>query len=1102
MGPRLYNLFPTLAGPISQWPAHFDRIAAMGFDWIYVNPIHETGGSGSLYAVSDYYRLNPLLRGSDPRSDDEIVRDGVAAAAARGLSTMFDLVINHTANDSPLTRERPAWYARASDGSIEAPSAVDPDDPSKITVWGDLAELDFSERHERAEMIAYFSGVVRHYIALGVRGFRCDAAYKVPSAVWSELIADARELDATVVFAAETLGCSVEEVSQLGDAGFDYLFNSSKWWDFRASWLLEQYEQFRHIAPSIAFPESHDTPRLAAELAGRTPEEIEAEYRFRYLFAAFFSSGVMIPMGFEFGFERNLDVVNTRPEHWEKPRFDLTSFVADVNAMKAALPALNEEGAERLLGAATNGSGAVALLRYAASTAGAAVAVFNPHAASIATIEAAPLVDALDGAPLDVTPHAETKRTLAFDARIDLLPLEVRVFARGDALPRATAREGGSDVMESTAHERDIFRCVAIENVTPQIDGGRHPIKRIVGDTVTVEADVFREGHDKLRAVLLSRISGAPGWNETPLVALANDRYTGTFEADRVTTYEYAIEAWPDAFETWRSDARKKRDAAQQLAVEILEGRALVAAARDRAQGALRSDLDAVLADFDSLAGDDARAETLLAESLATLVARAPDRTHATRSATLRVVVERRAAQFAAWYEFFPRSAGSVLGVHGTFADAELRLPAIRDMGFDIVYLPPIHPIGHSFRKGRNNTLDPLPTDPGSPWAIGNETGGHTAVEPALGTIADFDRFVATARANDLEVALDYALQCSPDHPFVKEHPEWFVVRPDGTIKYAENPPKKYQDIVNFDWYGPHASEIWDALRDIVLFWSERGVRVFRVDNPHTKPFAFWEWMIASVRAAYPGTIFLAEAFTRPKVMNELAKVGFSQSYTYFTWRNTKAELTEFVREFAYTEMAEFYRPNLWPNTPDILSPYLHAGRPAFIIRLVLAATLSSAYGIYSGYELCENEALPGTEEYANSEKYEIRVRDWDAPENIVAEIAQLNRIRRANPALHDWRNVTFYRADDDQVLFYGKRAGDNLLLIAVNLDPLAATDPLLWLPTGDLGIADDEPYHVEELLGATRHVWRGSPHRWRLDPTTNPAAIFRLTLPKAAATP
>jgi len=445
----------------------------------------------------------------------------------------------------------------------------------------------------------------------------------------------------------------------------------------------------------------------------------------------------------------------------------------------------------------------------------------------------------------------------------------------------------------------------------------------------------------------------------------------------------------------------------------------------------------------------------------------------------------------------FPRSQGTQPGVHGTFADAAKRLPEIAGLGFDVVYLPPIHPIGRAFRKGKNNTLDPLPTDPGSPWAIGNENGGHTSVEPALGTLADFDAFVSAARANGLEVALDYALQCSPNHPFLAQHPEWFTVRPDGTIKYAENPPKKYQDIVNFNWYGPHAPALWGALRDIVLFWISHGVRVFRVDNPHTKPFAFWEWMIADVRSKFPETLFLAEAFTRPKVMNELAKRGFSQSYTYFTWRTTKAELTAYATQLARSDMAQFYRPSFWPNTPDILPPFLQSGgRPAFVIRLVLAATLSSLYGIYSGYELCENAALPGREEYADSEKYEIKVRDWNAPGNIKAEIGRLNAIRRNNPALQDWRNVRFYRADDDAVLFYGKRTGGNVVFVAVNLDPFAAHDPLLWFPTGEYGIADDEPYALEELLGSTKHEWRGSAHRWRLDPQINPAAVFRLELP------
>ena len=1089
MGPRVYNLFPTLAGPLTAWPEHFDRIAAMGFDWVYVNPIHATGGSGSLYAVSDYYALNPLLRGDDGRSDDELLRATVAAASERGLALMLDLVINHTANDSPLTTAHPAWYVRNADGSLAAPSATDPDDPDKITVWGDLAALDYAERPERAEIVAYVAGVVRHYLGLGFRGFRCDAAYQVPGDVWAAIVAAARAQSPGTVFAAETLGCTLEDVEQLGIAGFDFLFNSSKWWDFRASWLLEQYEAFRHIAPSIAFPESHDTPRLAAELAGRSDAEIEAEYRFRYLFAAFFSSGVMMPMGYEFGFERKLDVVTTRPEDWEEPRFDLTRFVTGVNAMKAALPVLNEEGAERAL--APGDDGAVTLVRSAASASGAAVAVLNPRADAVAAVDATTLLEALDGVALDVTPQAP-KRAVADGERIELQPLEMRVFTRG-AERETRHRTNGS----ARSDPRADARVAVIEAVAPQLDGGRHPIKRVVGDRVDVTADVFREGHDAVAAALLYREAGAERFREAPFELVENDRFAGHFTVDRVATYEYAIEAWPDAFATWRHDVARKREASQSLAVEILEGLALLVAAHGRASGSTRAQLGAAIRDVEARPSDDARAEILLGETLAELAARAPDRSRATRSPILRVDVDRREARFSAWYELFPRSQGTQPGVHGTFADAARRLGDIRAMGFDVVYLPPIHPIGRAFRKGRDNRLDPLPTDPGSPWAIGNESGGHTAVEPALGTIEDFDRFVAAARANNLEVALDYALQCSPDHPLVSARPEWFTVRPDGTIKYAENPPKKYQDIVNFNWFGAHAPALWDALRDVVLFWIGHGVRIFRVDNPHTKPFAFWEWMIADVRARHPETIFLAEAFTRPKVMNELAKIGFSQSYTYFTWRNTKAELTEYATQLATTEMAEFYRPNFWPSTPDILTPYLQTGgRAAFVIRLVLAATLASAYGLYSGYELCENAGLPGREEYAGSEKYEIKVRDWDAPGNIKAEIARVNRIRREHPALQDWRNVTFYRADDDAVIFYGKRAGDDVVLVAVNLDPFAAHDPVLWLPTGDYGIADDQPYEVEELLGATQQTWRGSPHRWRLDPQINPAAIFRLRVP------
>ena len=1103
MGVRIYNLFPTLAGPVARWTEHLDRIAAMRFDWIFINPFHAPGGSGSLYAVADYYRLNPLLRDGETADDDTLLRDFVAAARERGISVMMDLVINHTANDGPLVSERPGWYRHDASGAIVSPSAVDPGDPAHVTVWGDLAELDYRARPERAALVRYFADVARHYAQLGIGGFRCDAAYQVPGDVWSDIIAAVRAVRPAAFFAAETLGCTLEQVAQLDGAGFDALFNSSKWWDFEAPWLLEQYNAFRHIAPSIAFPESHDTPRLGTELGERTTDRIEAEYRFRYLFAATFSSGVMMPMGYEFGFSRAFDVVRTRPEDWEKPRFDISAFVAEVNAMKAALPTLGVEGAEHRIELGDDAP--VALLREGGVELGDVLTLLNPDAGAVRGAELADVERALGSPAQEVTPEPGSRP--APNGRIELAPLSARIFVRASAASgggrkkRPVAPHSGPPPFVAPVDARAEASVVVIEHVRPQLDEGRHPIKRVVGDRVDVTADIFREGHDAIDGVVLYRERGAPAWREAPLRYVENDVWIGSFVVERNARYEYTLEAWPDFYGSWHHDTVLKRDAKQTIGLELREGRELLDEARARATGASARRFDALVRELDAAQDDAARAVLMLADETLALARSSPDRALATRyGPALEIICDRRAASFAAWYEMFPRSQGTQPGVHGTFADAAKRLPAIRAMGFDVVYLPPIHPIGHAFRKGKNNTLDVTPDDPGSPWAIGNENGGHTAIEPRLGTFDDFERFVAAARANNLEVALDYALQCSPDHPYLKEHPEWFTRRPDGTIKYAENPPKKYQDIVNFNWFGPHAKALWDELRDVVEFWIARGVRTFRVDNPHTKPFAFWAWMIADVQSRHPATIFLAEAFTRPKLMNELAKLGFTQSYTYFTWRTTKAELTDYLGELTQTEMAEFYRPNFFANTPDILPIFLQSGGcAAFRIRLLLAATLSSVYGIYSGFELCENAALPHREEYLNSEKYEIRVRDWDAPGNIAADIARINRVRRENRALHDWRNVRFYRADDDAVLFYGKVSGDNVVFVAVNLDPFVARETTLWFPTGDLGLSDEDPYLVEELLeGAAGVQWRGSPHGVRLDPQRNPAAIYRLRIPRA----
>jgi starch synthase (maltosyl-transferring) len=639
---------------------------------------------------------------------------------------------------------------------------------------------------------------------------------------------------------------------------------------------------------------------------------------------------------------------------------------------------------------------------------------------------------------------------------------------------------------------------LVIEGVSPAIDGGRHPVKRVVGDVVTVGADVYKDGHEVLSARVAFLPPDEREWSYAPMrYDEAEDRWSGSFTVDRIGRWSFAVEAWANVFATWRSELRKKLAAGYDVSSELLEGAALVSAAARRARGAARSRLGetAVRLRDRSLSAAE-RAEAGSAAEVVELMEEYGEKVVTRHERDFAVIVDREAARFAAWYEMFPRSQATVPGRHGTFADAERRLADLAELGFDVVYLPPIHPIGHTHRKGPNNSLESRPDDVGSPWAIGDESGGHTAVHPALGTIGDFDRFVRAAKALGMEVALDYALQCSPDHPWLREHPDWFPVRPDGTIKYAENPPKKYEDIVPLDFWCEDRAALWTACRDVVLFWIEHGVKTFRVDNPHTKPFAFWEWMIDDVKRAYPDVVFLSEAFTRPKRMKGLAKLGFTQSYTYFTWRNTPAEIREYLTELTHTEMVEYFRGNLFVNTPDILHEFLQkGGRPAFLVRLLLAATLSPLYGMYSGFELCEATPLrPGSEEYLNSEKFEVRVRDGHAPGNLRAEIAKLNHIRRENPALRLYANLSFHHSENEQILFYRRSAPANDLLIAVNVDPHHAQATMVHVPLEALGLGYDEGYLVEDLLTGARYGWRGSRNYVRLDPAVGQGGhVFRL---------
>jgi starch synthase (maltosyl-transferring) len=636
---------------------------------------------------------------------------------------------------------------------------------------------------------------------------------------------------------------------------------------------------------------------------------------------------------------------------------------------------------------------------------------------------------------------------------------------------------------------------IIIEKVDPEVDSGRYPIKREVGDRLEVSADIFKEGHDVLAAVLRYRTINETTWHEAAMSHVDNDRWSGHFDLQENTRYLYTIGAFTNTFESWRQEVTKKSQAGERIESELLEGRALVEGAAKRATGQDKARLNELLKQWRSSDTQEAQLAVALSEELAQLVERHQERTAWTvYDRELKVVVDRVRARYGAWYEIFPRSQGTIPGKGSTFQECEQRLPAIKAMGFDVLYLTPVHPIGRTNRKGKNNSLTPIPTDPGSPYAIGNEQGGHDAVEPSLGTIADFDRFEKAVRAQGMELAMDFAINCSPDHPYVKEHPEWFAHRPDGTIKYAENPPKKYQDIYNVDFYCKDWFGLWNEMKRVILFWADHGVKIFRVDNPHTKPVAFWEWLIREVQDRHPDAIFLSEAFTRPKMMKVLAKAGFTQSYTYFTWRNFKQELTDYLIELSRSEMKEYFRPNFFTNTPDILPEILQqGGRPAFKFRLVLAATLSPSYGIYSGYEVCENRALPGKEEYLDSEKYEITVWDWDRPGHIVDYVTLLNRIRQENPALHELENLEFYESSNDQVLFYGKSTVDkkNSVLVAVNLSPFQSQDAHLRIPIAALGIKPDETYQLHNMITDQRDLMIGDSYILRLDPQVEPAAIF-----------
>jgi len=976
------------------------------------------------------------------------LRDLAQSLSTAGLGVFLDVDLGALPLEHPLVQAHPDAFAIRP--ITEELASIDPRRRAAASGQARMRRRTV----ETALLLDWAASTLGEAFGAGVRGVRFLSPAGFEPAFWTALTERVGATAMEATFIAATAGLDRPSVVALDGCGFDYLTSSLAWWDARAPWLIEEYEALRRIAPLIA--DFGDT----AEGAPRVQASPAAYARSLHLAAAM-GAGAIVPM-------------NGTAEGGDLPILAEAMRAANRQTVELA----GFDGEMRLLTGA--GSPATALLRAAGPDLRAAdtalLVLVNPdldRPASFSSADLGPL-GAMFGPYARIDGEGEPFAPLE--------PGQVRLLTAGRQTPILIASKGGKAGAKAAAEAPRI----AIEALSPSVDGGRFAVKRTAGDPVVVEADIFADGHEQLAAELLWRPVDAEDWRPVRMEPLGNDRWRAEFTPERMGRHLFAVEAWVDRFGGLRRDFAKKLAAGVAGSVDVQEAMMQVQAARDRSGAGLRLALGEMLADLDA-ANEAAKAELLLSPDLARLMDRADARPFSVRGELQALDAERLGARFASWYELFPRSQTDDPARHGTFDDVIARLPAVRAMGFDVVYFPPIHPIGRKNRKGRNNSLTAGPDDPGSPYAIGSEEGGHDAVHPELGGLEGFERLIAAARQQGLEVALDFAIQCAPDHPWLKQHPGWFDYRPDGTIKYAENPPKTYEDIVNVDFYKPDSVPgLWLALRDAVLFWAERGVRLFRVDNPHTKPLPFWAWMIADVRGRYPDAVFLAEAFTRPKVMYRLAKVGFSQSYTYFTWRHTKAELTDYLVELTTTAPKEFFRPHFFVNTPDI--------NPYFLIRAALAATLSGLFGVYSGFELLEADPVPGKEEYKDSEKYEIKPRDWNQPGNIIAEITRLNAIRKANPALQTHLGVIFYKAFNDSVLYFGKAtaAKADMVLVAVNLDPHNPQAFDFEIPLWEWGLPDDGALEVEDLLRDSRFTWRGKVQRMTLTPD-QPYAIWRV---------
>ncbi|MBB4008590.1 alpha-1,4-glucan--maltose-1-phosphate maltosyltransferase [Allorhizobium taibaishanense] len=1071
--PKIYYVHPLLLRGMDDWQETFRHARALGFDTILSAPLFSRVPGASVFVTQSFDELDPALDLTGPA--DDRLREFVEAARAEGLQLMLDIVIDKVA---------------VQEGSGDADRR--PLDPRLSPIFAGSRQVNFDDGEERDRHLSDWRSRIARFSAAGIAGFRCLGLDAAPASFCAELIRSA----GSARFFAWTPGMGFEARRALDSAGFAGSFSSFAWWDLQEPWFPEEYEVQRRLGPQIVFPEAPFARRVAH---GTESREIVERKALRALHLASTLGPLMVPMGFEFGTPHSLDPMHGDGQGLRGLRqqgsFDLSAAVRATNAEASQAFA---GGPMRLI--TKVGSTGSALLQSDREDLRVAervrVVAFNRDLRRAAT---APLnaVRELASAFLPLSPlgRDEGDSTSKFGVPDTgrLGPGALAVLTGSRAKP--ILLNPSISAVDAAASPR-----LAIERIDPAVDEGRFPVKRIVGDTVTVEADIFGDGHDPLSAALRWRTLDSATWQDVPMQLIGNDRWRGQFTLSRLGRHEFAVEAWRNPFAIFHYELSKKHEARLDLRLELQEGLNLLRQARaalgEASSGDVAGELDRLINRIEQ-SPENQKTQLLLDSQTFALMARADQRPFKLSSQPIPVDAERLEAGFASWYELFPRSQSGDPQRHGTFADVAKRLPAIRAMGFDVIYFPPIHPIGQTNRKGRNNSLKAGLGDPGSPYAIGSEQGGHDAIHPELGTFDDFRALVSSAKDHGLEIALDLAIQASPDHPWLKQHPGWFDWRPDGTIRYAENPPKKYEDIVNVDFYAKDAvPDLWQTLRDIVEMWVNEGVKLFRVDNPHTKPFPFWEWLIGDIRARHPEVVFLSEAFTKPKVMYRLAKIGFSQSYTYFTWRNLRWEIEQYMRELTTEAPKEFFRPHFFVNTHDINPDFLqNAPRSAYLIRAALAATLSGLWGIYNGFELCEGRPDAKRKEYADSEKYEIRAWDWDRPGNIIGEIAMLNRIRRDNPALHSHLGLTLLPSSNDQVMFFEKASPgrENVVLIAISLDPHNEQHSTVELPLWRWHLPDDGSLALEDLVTSRKFTWTGKWQSVGFNPHILPFSLYRV---------